>query len=127
MPDRGRGQLGVVLELINQPVGGGGLIAGIGAYLKALRDILIYLGICNGNMEEGSFRCDANVSVRPKGQAAFGTRTEIKNLNSFRHVARALEHEILRQAAGRLRVNRFEIQEPSLNAIFIEKVGVSHD
>lgn len=68
------------------------------AYLKMLRDILVYLEICDGNMEEGSFRCDANVSLRPKGQEKFGTRTELKNMNSFRHVQRALEAEIRRQA-----------------------------
>jgi len=67
------------------------------AYLKALRSILVYLDICDGNMEEGSFRCDANVSIRPKGQKEFGTRTELKNMNSFRHVQRALEYEIERQ------------------------------
>jgi aspartyl-tRNA(Asn)/glutamyl-tRNA(Gln) amidotransferase subunit B len=66
------------------------------AYLKELRSILIYLGICDGNMEEGSFRCDANVSVRPKGQEAFGTRAELKNINSFRNVQRAIEYEIQR-------------------------------
>jgi aspartyl-tRNA(Asn)/glutamyl-tRNA(Gln) amidotransferase subunit B len=70
-----------------------------GAYLKALRQIVRYLGISDGNMEEGSLRCDANVSLRPVGQVAFGTRTEIKNLNSFRFVERALEYEIARQAA----------------------------
>ncbi|MBW2090967.1 MAG: Asp-tRNA(Asn)/Glu-tRNA(Gln) amidotransferase subunit GatB [Deltaproteobacteria bacterium] len=69
------------------------------AYLKALRDILVYLEICDGNMEEGSFRCDANISIRPVGQKEFGTRTELKNMNSFRHVARALEYEIRRQQA----------------------------
>jgi aspartyl-tRNA(Asn)/glutamyl-tRNA(Gln) amidotransferase subunit B len=56
-----------------------------------------YLGICDGNMQEGSFRCDANVSVRPLGQAALGTRAEIKNLNSFRFVERAINHEVARQ------------------------------
>ncbi|MBW2052251.1 MAG: Asp-tRNA(Asn)/Glu-tRNA(Gln) amidotransferase subunit GatB [Deltaproteobacteria bacterium] len=69
------------------------------AYLKTLRDILVYLEICDGNMEEGSFRCDANISIRPVGQEEFGTRTELKNMNSFRHVARALEYEIRRQQA----------------------------
>lgn len=64
------------------------------AYLKELRAILVYLGICDGNMEEGSFRCDANVSVRHKGETAFGVRTEIKNVNSFRNVQRAIEYEI---------------------------------
>ncbi len=66
-------------------------------YLRRLRDILVYLEICDGNMEEGSFRCDANVSIRPKGQEAFGTRTELKNMNSFRNVQRAIEYEIKRQ------------------------------
>ncbi|MDQ7833724.1 MAG: Asp-tRNA(Asn)/Glu-tRNA(Gln) amidotransferase subunit GatB [Desulfovibrionaceae bacterium] len=68
------------------------------AYLKALRSILVYLGICDGNMEEGSFRCDANVSLRPFGQAELGTRAELKNMNSFRHVQKAIEYEIERQA-----------------------------
>ena len=67
------------------------------AYLKRLHEILVYLEICDGNMEEGSFRCDANVSLRPKGQEAFGTRAELKNMNSFRNVQRALEYEIKRQ------------------------------
>ncbi len=69
------------------------------AYLKALRDILVYLEICDGNMEEGSFRCDANVSVRLVGQQAMGTRTELKNMNSFRNVQRAIEYEIHRQVS----------------------------
>jgi aspartyl-tRNA(Asn)/glutamyl-tRNA(Gln) amidotransferase subunit B len=68
-----------------------------GAYLRRLRDILVYLEVCDGNMEEGSFRCDANVSVRPKGQKEFGTKTELKNMNSFRNVEKALEYEIRRQ------------------------------
>jgi aspartyl-tRNA(Asn)/glutamyl-tRNA(Gln) amidotransferase subunit B len=68
-------------------------------FLTALRAILLFTGVSDCNMEQGSLRCDANVSVRPRGAAAFGTRTEVKNLNSFRHVARALEHEVLRQAA----------------------------
>ena len=66
-------------------------------YLKRLHEILVYLEICDGNMEEGSFRCDANVSIRPKGQEEYGTRTELKNMNSFRNVQRALEYEIKRQ------------------------------
>ena len=68
-----------------------------GAYLRHLRSIVRYLGICDGNLEEGSFRCDANVSIRPAGSDTFGTRTELKNLNSFRHVEKALQFEILRQ------------------------------
>jgi len=66
-------------------------------YLKRLHEILVYLEICDGNMEEGSFRCDANVSIKPKGQKEFGTRAELKNMNSFRNVQRALEYEIKRQ------------------------------
>ncbi len=67
------------------------------AYLKKLRDILIYLGICDGNMEEGSFRCDVNISLRPLGQKEFGTRAELKNMNSFRFVQKAIDFEIIRQ------------------------------
>jgi aspartyl-tRNA(Asn)/glutamyl-tRNA(Gln) amidotransferase subunit B len=69
-----------------------------GAYLRRLRDILVYLGVCDGNMEEGSFRCDANVSVRPSGVKEFGTKVELKNMNSFRNVEKALEYEIRRQS-----------------------------
>jgi aspartyl-tRNA(Asn)/glutamyl-tRNA(Gln) amidotransferase subunit B len=68
-----------------------------GAYLRQLRAIVRYLGICDGNLEEGSFRCDANVSIRPFGNRRFGTRTELKNLNSFKHVEKALQYEIMRQ------------------------------
>lgn len=67
------------------------------AYLKKLHAIVRYLGICDGNMQEGSFRCDANISLRPVGQEEFGTRTELKNMNSFRHVQHALEYEVRRQ------------------------------
>ncbi|MDR1777126.1 MAG: Asp-tRNA(Asn)/Glu-tRNA(Gln) amidotransferase subunit GatB [Desulfovibrio sp.] len=67
------------------------------AYLKALYGLVTYLGVCDGNMEEGSFRCDANVSLRVAGSAELGTRTELKNLNSFRNVQRAIEYEIERQ------------------------------
>ena len=66
------------------------------AYLKALHNIALYLGISYGNMEEGNFRCDVNVSIRPKGSSQLGTRTELKNINSFRNVLRALEYEIER-------------------------------
>ena len=71
------------------------------AYLKALYGIVTYLGVCDGNMEEGSFRCDANVSIRPVGSTTFGTRTELKNLNSFRNVQRAIDYEIARQQDAR--------------------------
>lgn len=67
------------------------------AYLKTLHTLVRYLGICDGNMQEGSFRCDANVSVRPKGQKEFGTRAELKNINSFRFVERAINYEVERQ------------------------------
>jgi aspartyl-tRNA(Asn)/glutamyl-tRNA(Gln) amidotransferase subunit B len=68
-----------------------------GSYLRQLRSILRYVDISDGNMEEGSFRCDANISIRPKGSEVFGTRTELKNLNSFKHVEKALHFEIIRQ------------------------------
>jgi aspartyl-tRNA(Asn)/glutamyl-tRNA(Gln) amidotransferase subunit B len=67
------------------------------AYAKALHSLVMWLGICDGNMQEGSFRCDANVSVRPLGQIEFGTRCEIKNLNSFRFLEEAIEFEVRRQ------------------------------
>ena len=67
------------------------------AYMKKLHQLVRYLEICDGNMQEGSFRCDANVSVRPKGTEKFGTRTETKNINSFRYVEKAIEYEIGRQ------------------------------
>ncbi|MGF1546445.1 MAG: Asp-tRNA(Asn)/Glu-tRNA(Gln) amidotransferase subunit GatB, partial [Thiotrichales bacterium] len=67
------------------------------AYMKKLHALVRYLEICDGNMQEGSFRCDANVSVRPKGREQFGTRAEIKNLNSFRFVERAINFEVERQ------------------------------
>ncbi len=66
-------------------------------YLQQIKQIVTYLGICDGNMEEGSLRCDANVSVRPVGQEQFGTKTEVKNMNSFRNVEKAIEFEINRQ------------------------------
>ena len=68
-------------------------------FLKKLRDIVRYLDICDGNMEEGSLRCDANISLRPAGSEGFGVKTEVKNMNSFRFVQRALEYEIKRQRA----------------------------
>lgn len=69
------------------------------AYMRQIHAILVWLGVTDGNMEEGSLRCDANVSIRPKGQEALGTRAEIKNLNSFRNIQRAIEFEIERQKA----------------------------
>jgi len=84
-----------LIEIVSEPDIRGAEEAA--AYLRRLHETLVYLGICDGNMEEGSFRCDANVSLRPKGAEAFGTRTELKNMNSFRNVQRALEYEIKRQ------------------------------
>ncbi len=69
------------------------------AYMRHIHTVLVYLGVTDGNMEEGSLRCDANVSIRPKGSETFGTRVEIKNLNSFRHVRQAVDYEIERQKA----------------------------
>jgi aspartyl-tRNA(Asn)/glutamyl-tRNA(Gln) amidotransferase subunit B len=69
------------------------------AYLRALRDVLVFVGVNDGNLEEGSFRCDANVSIRPRGSDKFGTRCELKNINSFRFVQRAIDAEIARQTA----------------------------
>ena len=66
-------------------------------YLKKLHQIVVYLGVCDGNLEEGSFRCDANVSVRPYDQEEFGTRAELKNINSFRFIKQAIEYEVERQ------------------------------
>jgi aspartyl-tRNA(Asn)/glutamyl-tRNA(Gln) amidotransferase subunit B len=68
-------------------------------YLRVLRDVLVFIGVNDGNLEEGSFRCDANVSIRPVGEAKLGTRVELKNINSFRFVERAIAHEIARQTA----------------------------
>lgn len=68
-----------------------------GDYLRKLRNILVYLDVCEGNLQEGNFRCDANISIRPQGSAKLGTRTELKNLNSFKAVEKALAYEIERQ------------------------------
>jgi len=84
-----------------------------GAYLRQLRAVLQYLEICDGNMEEGSFRCDANISVRPVGTDTFGTRTELKNMNSFKHVENALTYEIERQK-GVIEDGRELVQETRL-------------
>ncbi len=92
------------------------------AYLRELRAILVYIGVCDGNMEEGSLRCDANVSLRPVGREEFGIRAEIKNLNSFRHVQRAIEFEIERQADllddGEEVVQETRLYNPDKNATF---------
>src|SRR5207247_3733304 len=83
------------------------------AYLRAFRAVLSFLGVCDGNMEEGSLRCDANISLRPRGQTELGTKVEIKNLNSFRNVQRALEFEARRQAQA-LDVGERIVQETRL-------------
>ena len=84
-----------LLEIVTEPVMRSAAEAV--AYAKALHSLVVWLGVCDGNMQEGSFRCDANVSVRPKGQAEFGTRCEIKNLNSFRFLEEAIQYEVRRQ------------------------------
>jgi aspartyl-tRNA(Asn)/glutamyl-tRNA(Gln) amidotransferase subunit B len=84
-----------LIEIVSAPDLRSGAEAAL--YLKALRDILIFLGVNDGNLEEGSFRCDANVSIRPRGSTTLGTRCEIKNVNSFRFVQKAIEYEALRQ------------------------------
>ena len=84
-----------LLEIVSEPDMRSAVEAA--AYMRAIHSLVRYLGICDGNMEEGSFRCDANVSIRPPGHSVLGTRTEIKNLNSFRFLERAVEYEIARQ------------------------------
>ena len=86
-----------LLEIVSDPDMRSGKEAS--AYMRKIHSLVTYLGICDGNLQEGSFRCDVNVSVRPKGQAEFGTRAEIKNLNSFRFVEKAVEYEVARQIA----------------------------
>jgi len=92
------------------------------AYLRTFRAVLVYLGVCDGNMEEGSLRCDANVSLRPRGGSELGTKVEIKNLNSFRNVQRALEYEVRRQSEE-LGAGRRIAQETRL---FDADRGVTH-
>jgi aspartyl-tRNA(Asn)/glutamyl-tRNA(Gln) amidotransferase subunit B len=84
-----------LLEIVTEPVMRSAAEAV--AYAKALHALVMWLGVCDGNMQEGSFRCDANVSVRPMGQKEFGTRCEIKNLNSFRFLEEAIQYEVRRQ------------------------------
>ena len=84
-----------LLEIVTEPVMRSAAEAV--AYAKALHGLVVWLGVCDGNMQEGSFRCDANVSVRPMGQVEFGTRCEIKNLNSFRFLEEAIQYEVRRQ------------------------------
>ncbi len=86
-----------LLEIVSDPDMRSGKEAA--AYMRKVHSLVTCLGICDGNLQEGSFRCDVNVSVRPKGQAEYGTRAEIKNLNSFRFVEKAVEYEVARQIA----------------------------
>ncbi|OGR23432.1 MAG: aspartyl/glutamyl-tRNA amidotransferase subunit B [Desulfobacterales bacterium RIFOXYA12_FULL_46_15] len=90
-----------------------------GAYLRKLHNILKYIDVCDGNMEEGSFRCDANISLRPLGKKEFGTRTELKNLNSFKHIEKAITYEIERQAyvlsEGNSVIQETRLWDPSKN------------
>lgn len=87
-----------------------------GQYLRQLRSVLRYADICDGNMEEGSFRCDANISVRPIGQKEFGTRVELKNINSFRFVEKAIDFEIARQIDAVERGEKIRQQTRSWNS-----------
>ncbi|MCF6247080.1 MAG: Asp-tRNA(Asn)/Glu-tRNA(Gln) amidotransferase subunit GatB [Desulfobacula sp.] len=93
-----------------------------GAYLRKLHAILKYIDVCDGNMEQGSFRCDANISIRPVGQKEFGTRAELKNLNSFKHVEKAILYEIKRQTyileEGREVVQETRLWDPAENKSF---------
>src|SRR4029079_18951468 len=84
-----------LLEIVSEPELRGAREAV--AYARALHSLVMWIGICDGNMQEGSFRCDANVSVRKAGDAKLGTRCEIKNLNSFRFMEQAIEYEAQRQ------------------------------
>jgi aspartyl-tRNA(Asn)/glutamyl-tRNA(Gln) amidotransferase subunit B len=85
-------------------------------YLRTLREVLLFVGVNDGNLEEGSFRCDANVSIRPEGQAKLGTRVELKNINSFRFVEKAIGHEIQRQTALAERGERIVQETRGYNA-----------
>ena len=100
-----------LIEIVSEPDIGSPEDAG--TYLRQLRAVVRYLDICDGNLEEGSFRCDANVSIRPRGAEALGTRTELKNLNSFRFVEKAIEYEIGRQQETLLEGGRI-VQETRL-------------
>jgi aspartyl-tRNA(Asn)/glutamyl-tRNA(Gln) amidotransferase subunit B len=86
-----------LVEIVGEPDLRSG--ADAAEYLRSLRDVLVFIGVNDGNLEEGSFRCDANVSIRPVGSQKLGTRVELKNINSFRFVQKAIDHEIARQEA----------------------------
>ncbi|MBA2663911.1 MAG: Asp-tRNA(Asn)/Glu-tRNA(Gln) amidotransferase subunit GatB [Bradymonadaceae bacterium] len=102
------------------------------AYLKELHSIVVYLGVCDGNMEEGSFRCDANVSVRLHGQAELGTRAELKNINSFKFIKDAINYEVRRQIdlieAGQKIVQETRLYNPNKGVTFsMRSKEESHD
>jgi len=102
------------------------------AYLRTLRAIVVFLGVCDGNMEEGSLRCDANVSLRKRAVAILGTKVEIKNLNSFRHVQHALEYEVRRQGqaldAGERIVQETRLWDPErLRTVSMRSKEFAHD
>jgi len=89
------------------------------AYMRIIHELVVRLNICDGNMQEGSLRCDANVSLRPRGSTTLGTRTEIKNLNSFRFIEQAIEHEIIRQTqileSGAQVIQETRLYDPDLD------------
>ncbi|MDP2627966.1 MAG: Asp-tRNA(Asn)/Glu-tRNA(Gln) amidotransferase subunit GatB, partial [Candidatus Rokubacteria bacterium] len=102
------------------------------AYLRTLRTIVVYLGVCDGNMEEGSLRCDANVSLRPAGSQALGVKVEIKNMNSFRNVQHALEYEVKRQgralAEGQKIVQETRLWDPErVRTVSMRSKEYAHD
>ncbi len=119
-----------LLEIVSLPELRGGEEAR--AWLTRLRQLLLHLDICDGNLEEGSLRCDANVSVRPRGATELGAKTEIKNLNSFRGVERALDHEIARHAATLARGEALEQATYTWDAaagrtVFMRSKEFAHD
>jgi aspartyl-tRNA(Asn)/glutamyl-tRNA(Gln) amidotransferase subunit B len=100
-----------LMEIVSEPDIRSGREAS--AYMRKLRAILRYIGVCDGNMEQGSLRCDANISVRPRGREALGTKVELKNMNSFKFVERAIDYEINRQTEE-LEQGRPVVQETRL-------------
>lgn len=103
-----------LLELVTQPVIRSAAEAY--AFVLEVRKLVRYLGICDGNMEEGSLRCDANISVRPKGQKEFGTKVEVKNMNSSTNVRKAIEYEIDRQIKALIKGEKLRMETRSFNA-----------
>ncbi len=122
-PDRGISKVDLnrtgvpLIEIVSEPDIRSAAQAG--AYLRKLHAVLKYIDVCDGNMEEGSFRCDANISLRPAGEKEFGIRTELKNLNSFKHVEKAIAYEIQRQTyvleEGKQVIQETRLWDPSKN------------